>query len=88
LIFVEVERDVHKDHHARKQRWLNAYHASNGNLYVFCDNLNCQRAVQAEINHALGGLNYNSYLTNLHGLRNEKRSGKDGGIWLASRQER
>lgn len=46
-------------------------HAS-GNLYVFCDNLTGQRAIQGEINLALGSLSYNSFLTNLHGLRNGK----------------
>ncbi len=86
LIFIEVERDVHKDKMARKQKWINLYEASNGNLYVFCDNLTGQRAIQGEINLALGGLNYNSFLTNLHGLRNGKRSEKDCGIWLSVRR--
>ena len=86
LVFVEVERDVHKDQMARKQKWMNLYEASNGNLYVFCDNLTGQRAIQGEINLALGGLIYNSFLTNLHGLRNGKRSEKDGGIWLSIRR--
>jgi hypothetical protein len=86
LIFVEVERDVHKDQMARKQKWMNLYEASNGNLYVFCDNLTGQRAIQGEINLALGGLIYNSFLTNLHGLRNGKRSEKDGSIWLSIRR--
>ena len=86
LIFVEVERDVHKDQMARKQKWMNLYEASNGNLYVFCDNLTGQRAIQGEINLALGGLIYNSFLTNLHGLRNGKCSEKDGGIWLSIRR--
>jgi len=84
LIFIEVERDVHKDQAARKIKWMNIYEASNGNLYVFCDNLTCQRAIQGEINLALGGLAYNSFLTNLLGLRNGKRSEKDGGIWLST----
>ena len=83
MIFIEVERDVHKDITTRKQKWVNLFEASNGNLYVFCDNLSGQRAIQGEINHALGGLCYNSFLTNLHGLRNGKRSEKDGGIWLS-----
>ena len=86
LVFVEVERDVHKDQMARKQKWMNLYEASNGNLYVFCDNLTGQRAIQGEINLVLGGLIYNSFLTNLHGLRNGKRSEKDGSIWLSIRR--
>ena len=65
VIFIEVERDVNKDKISRKQKWMKFYEASNGNLYVFCDNLNCQRAIQGEINLALGGLAYNSYLNQL-----------------------
>ncbi len=86
IIFVEVERDVHKDPRARKQKWINLFEASNGNIYVFCDNLTCQRAIQGEINLALRGLTFNSFLTNLHGLRLGKRSEKDGGIWLSTRR--
>lgn len=86
VIFVEVERDVSKDQVSRKTKWMKFYEASNGNLFVFCDNQNCQRAIQGEINLALNGLNYNSFLTNLHGLRNGKRAGKDGTIWFSQRR--
>ena len=86
VIFIEVERDVNKDQMSRKQKWMKLYEASNGNLYVFCDNLNCQRAIQGEINLALGELVYNSFLTNLHGLRKGKRSEKDGSIWFSQRR--
>ena len=86
VIFVEVERDVSKDQISRKTKWMKFYEASNRNLYVFCDNLNCQRAIQGEINLALSGLSYNSFLTNLHGLRNGKRAGKDDSIWFSQRR--
>jgi hypothetical protein len=86
VIFVEVERDVSKDQLSRKTKWMKFYEASNGNLYVFCDNLNCQRTIQGEINLALGGLAYNSYLTNLHGVRSGKRSERDTSIWLSQRK--
>lgn len=86
IIFIEVERDVSKDQVSRKQKWMKFYEASNGNLYVFCDNLNCQRTIQGEINLALGGLAYNSLLTNLHGIRNGKRAEKDGSIWFSQRR--
>lgn len=86
VIFVEVERDVSKDQISRKQKWMKFYEASNGNLFVFCDNLNCQRSIQGEVNIALSGLIYNSYLTNLHGLRNGKRAEKDGSIWFSQRR--
>ncbi len=86
VIFIEVERDVSKDQVSRKQKWMKFYEASNGNLYVFCDNLNCQRTIQGEINLALGGLAYNSFLSNLHGIRNGKRAEKDGSIWFSQRR--
>jgi len=86
VIFVEVERDVSKDQISRKTKWMKFYEASNGNLYVFCDNLNCQRSIQGEINLALSGLYFSSFLTNLHGLRNGKRAGKDGSIWFSQRR--
>ena len=86
VIFIEVERDVNKDKNYRKQKWMKLFEASNGTLYVFCDNLNCQRTIQGEINLALGGLVYNSYLTNLHGVRLGKRSEKDASIWLSQRK--
>lgn len=86
VIFIEVERDVSKDQVSRKQKWMKFYEASNGNLYVFCDNLNCQRTIQGEINLALGGLAYNSFLTNLHGIRNGKRAEKDRSIWFSQRR--
>ena len=86
VIFIEVERDVSKDQVSRKQKWMKFYEASNGNLYVFCDNLNCQRTIQGEINLALGGLTYNSYLTNMHGVRAGKRSERDTSIWLSQRK--
>lgn len=83
FIFIEIERDVHKDMVSRKLKWMKLFEASHGNLYVLCDNLNCQRAIQGEINLALNGLTFNSFLTNLHGLRTGKRSEKDGSIWLS-----
>ncbi len=86
VIFIEVERDVSKDQISRKSKWMKFYEASNGNLFVFCDNLNCQRTIQGEINLALGGLAYNSHLTNMHGLRNGKRAEKDGSIWFSQRK--
>lgn len=57
-----------------------------GYLYVFCDNLDCQRTIQGEINLALVGLAYYSFLTKLHGLRNGKRAEKDGSIWFFQRR--
>jgi hypothetical protein len=87
IIFVEVERDANKDRGSRVQKWKNALNATNGNIYVMCDNIGCERSIQAEINQALGDARFNSHLTNLNSLRKGKRS-QDGGMWLSVRRAR
>ena len=87
MIFVEVERDANKDRGARVRKWKNALNATNGNIYVVCDNIGCERSIQAEINQALGDARFNSHLTNLNSLRKGKRS-QDGGMWLSVRKAR
>jgi hypothetical protein len=88
IIFIEVERDTKKDYSTRKQKWMKQYEATNGKLFVFCDNLSCQRTIQGEINLALGEMKFESFLTNLHSLRNGKRSMKNDSIWLSERRGR
>jgi hypothetical protein len=83
-VFIEVERDANKDRNARTRKWKNVLTATNGNIYVICDNISCERAVQAEINQALGNARFNSHLTNLNSIRKGKRA-QDGGIWLSNR---
>lgn len=85
ILLIEVECDVNKDQEIRKRKWLKAYEATGGNIYVFCDNLSSQRKIQAEMNLALGELGYTSSLTNLHGLRQGKRSVRDSSIWISRR---
>jgi hypothetical protein len=87
MIFVEVERDVAKDRTVRKRKWRNVMEASNGNIYVFCDNIGCERSIQTEINRSLEEAKFNSHLTNLNSLRKGKRA-PDGGIWLSVRKMR
>jgi hypothetical protein len=84
MIFIEVERDTNKDRNVRTMKWKNIMNATNGNIYVICDNISCERAIQTEINRALGESRFNSHLTNLNSLRKGKR-GQDGGIWLSVR---
>ena len=69
MIFVEVERDANKDRGSRVRKWKNVLSATNGNIYVVCDNISCERSIQAEINQALGDARFNSHLTNLNSLR-------------------
>ena len=81
-IFVEVERDTGKNRGTRIVKWKNVLNATNGNIFVICDNISCERAIQTEINQALGGFRFNSRLTNINSLRKGKRA-QDGGIWLS-----
>ncbi len=87
MIFVEVERDVNKDRRSRVRKWKNVLNATNGNIYVICDNVGCERAIQLEINEALGEARFNSHLTNINSLRKGKRA-QDGGMWLSVRKDR
>lgn len=87
MIFVEVERDANKDSGSRVRKWKNILNATNGNIYVVCDNISCERAIQTEINRALGDARFNSHLTNMNSLRKGKR-GQDGGLWLSVRRAR
>ncbi len=87
MIFVEVERDVSKDRSLRKRKWKNVMDATNGNIYVFCDNISCERSIQSEINRSLEDARFNSHLTNLNSLRKGNRA-PDGGIWLSVRKSR
>jgi hypothetical protein len=81
-IFVEVERDTGKNRGTRIVKWKNVLNATNGNIFVICDNISCERAIQTEINQALEGFRFNSRLTNINSLRKGKRA-QDGGIWLS-----
>lgn len=82
IIFVEVEREAGKDRGARVRKWKNVLNATNGNIYVICDNIGCERAIQTEINQALGDARFNSHLTNINSLRKGKRA-QNGGMWLS-----
>lgn len=87
MLFVEVERDAGKDRGARLRKWKNVLNATNGNIYVICDNVGCERAIQTEINQALGDARFISHLTNINSLRKGKRA-QDGGMWLSVRRGR
>ncbi len=86
--FLEVERTSNKDLLFRKHKWMKAFEASGGRLYVFCDTAGCQKSVCAEINHALGELEFECHMTNLVALRAGKRSLADGSMWISQKKVR
>lgn len=85
VYFIEVERGTSKDTRARQAKWLNFYTASAGQLYVFCDNLECMCGIRKELLDALGAQRASFSLTNMAQLKNGER-GKDGSIWLDRRR--
>jgi hypothetical protein len=58
--------------------------ASGGQIYVICDTRRAAKALTSEMNCALVGYTYNSYLTDLEELQFKKR-GKDESIWIYQR---
>jgi hypothetical protein len=85
MIFVEVERDTGKDRTVRTRKWRNVLAATNGEIYVICDNIQCERKILTEVNQTLEGLRFNSRLTNIHSLHKGKRE-EAGGVWLTIRR--
>lgn len=83
-IYIEVERGAGKDTAYRAQKWNNLCTASVGKIYVICDTKHTVKAVLSEINSALSGRAYHSFLTDLEELQDKKR-GKDGSMWIYQR---
>lgn len=79
--FIEVEVEANKNQEQRQTKWRNALQASGGQIYAFCDNRSCMRAIRSEINFSLGRQVGQCCLTNLVDLQAGKRA-SDGGIWL------
>ncbi len=86
-LFIEVEVEANKNPEQRHAKWHNAFQASGGEIYVFCDNRSCMRSIRSEINFSLGRQAGQCSLTNLADLQAGKRAA-DGGIWLDVRQSR
>jgi len=86
-LYVEVEVEANKNHEQRQAKWHNAFQASGGEIYVFCDNRSCMRSIRNEINFSLGRQAGQCCLTNLADLQAGKQAA-DGGIWLDVRLNR
>lgn len=83
-IYIEVERGTGKDTGYRAQKWNNLCTTSAGKIYVICDTKHTVKAILSEINSALSGRAYHSFLTDLEELQDKKR-GKDGSMWIYQR---
>jgi hypothetical protein len=84
LVYIEVERDANKDTQSRVQKWQSLYAASNGNIRVICDKPSFMRKLASEINFALSGLRFATYISNLEEI--EQTLTAKGSIWIMERK--
>lgn len=84
LVYIEVEREANKDIQTRTQKWQSFYSASNGVIRVICDKPGFMRKLASEINFALSGLRFATYITNMEEI--EETLANKGHIWAMERK--
>jgi hypothetical protein len=84
LIYIEVERETNKDAESRVQKWQSLFAASNGNIRVICDKANFMRKLVSEINFALSGLHFATWISNMEEI--ERALNTKGCIWIMERR--
>ncbi len=84
LIYIEVEREANKDTQTRIQKWQNFYTASHGNIRVICDKPGFMRKLASEINFALSGQRFATYISNIEEM--EETLAAKGHIWGMERR--
>lgn len=84
LVYIEVEREANKDTQSRVQKWQSLQAASNGNIRVICDKPSFMRKLASEINFALSGLRFATYISNLEEI--EQTLISKGQIWIMERR--
>jgi hypothetical protein len=83
VIYIEVEREANKDRRTRVQKWQNLYAASNGKIHVVCDKAGFMKELLSEINAALSGLRFSTFISNMEEIENSFKT--KGRIWLKER---
>lgn len=83
IIYIEVEREANKDRRARLQKWQNLYTASNGKIRVICDKPGFMGDLLSEINAALSGLRFSTFISNVEEIENAIKT--KGRIWVKER---
>ena len=84
LIYIEVEREANKDTQTRIQKWQNFYITSHGNIRVICDKPGFMRKLASEINFALSGQKFATYISNIEEM--EEILAAKGHIWVMERR--
>lgn len=84
LVYIEVEREANKDSQTRIQKWQNFHIASHGMIRVICDKPGFMRKLASEINFALSGKRFATYISNIEEM--EETLASKGHIWVMERQ--
>jgi Skp family chaperone for outer membrane proteins len=84
LVYIEVEREANKDTQTRIQKWQNFNIASHGLIRVICDKPGFMRKLASEINFALSGQRFATYISNIEEM--EETLASKGHIWVMERQ--
>jgi hypothetical protein len=84
LVYIEVEREANKDTQTRIQKWQNFYAASHGNIRVICDKPGFMLKLASEINFALSGQRFATYISNIEEM--EETLAAKGHIWVMERR--
>ncbi len=84
LVYIEVEREANKDTQTRIQKWQNFHAASHGNIRVICDKPGFMRKLASEINFALSGQRFATYISNIEEM--EETLASKGHIWVMERR--
>lgn len=87
-LYIEVERESSKGNQDRGAKWRNFFQFTNGQMYIFCENIKAQRAVIREVNSALRqDLEHAQvFLCNL-GQMSEKILKDTGDVWTSTRND-
>ena len=84
VIYIEVEREANKDTQTRTQKWQNFNIASHGLIRVICDKPGFMRKLASEINFALSGQRFATYISNIDEM--EETLAAKGHIWVMERR--
>lgn len=84
LVYIEVEREANKETQTRIQKWQNFHVASHGMIRVICDKPGFMRKLASEINFALSGQRFATYISNIEEM--EETLVSKGHIWVMERR--
>jgi hypothetical protein len=87
-LYIEVERESSKGNQDRDAKWRNFFQFTDGQMYIFCENIKAQRTIIREVNSALGKdlERAHVFICNLSQM-SEERLSETGDVWTSVRQD-